>query len=448
MSSLAQILILLVTAIAIPAALLAGATALGLLFIGPAFEASLQLYVPLLANRPFLFNFGLAGVCGLSLVLGLSRQSLSFEKSLNRASVAMLLIVGLSLVSQTWSAADADARSLITNSIPYTILYLVIAPLLIARLEDLRRIAVTISVVGSAVALSIVLNPNVTLQTGRLDTNLGGFGINPLALGFLGGMLFLIAILYRPRRVGWFVLPGRIGVALLGARLTLDSGSRGQLLLAAMIGIGFIPLSRPVKDLARFVISIVGMAVAVLVLRFAMTAFITSKNEERWSLESITDGIGGRLELVWISLSDFLGSPQSWLLGRGAGRFSTLGADVGAPYPHNFLVESLAELGLVGLAAYGTVILITLKAALTLWRRHQNDLEQRMLATVMIAMAAFSFLLTFKEGTIHDPGTKLFALLVLVRLASLDAMNEPAVEDLDEESADDLDPTGERPRLD
>ncbi len=420
MTALAQILILAVTTLVVPFALVSGATALGLLFVGPSFEAALQLYVPVLTANQLLFNFGLAGLCGVSLVLGLLRGELSLANAFNGASVPMLLLIMLSLVSMNWSGGDVESRRFITGSIPYSILYLGIAPLLIGRLADMRRIAVTVCIVGAAVALAIVLNPNVTLQTGRLDANLGGFRINPLALGFLGGMLFITALLYRPKRVGWFILPARIAIALLGVRLVLDSGSRGQLLLAGLLGVGLIPLSRPLKDPVRFFLSLVGVGVAVLVLRFAMTLFITNKNEERWTVDSISDGLGGRFELVGMSLSDFLASPQSWLLGRGAGRFTQLGSGSGAPYPHNFFVESLSELGFVGFALYVTLVVVTFRCGLRIWRRYQDDLENRMLATLLIAITAFSFLLTLKEGSIHDPGTKLFPLLVLVRLVKLD----------------------------
>ena len=40
-----------------------------------------------------------------------------------------------------------------------------------------------------------------------------------------------------------------------------------------------------------------------------------------------------------------------------------------------------------------------------------------MLVSTLLAVSSFTFLLSFKEGTVHDPGQKLFPLLLLVRIA-------------------------------
>lgn len=432
---LPKLLILATTPIIMFASLVSSSVALGMILVGPTFEVALQSYVGLLANNAAIFNVGLAMVCGASLTITFGRGAMPFQNALNPASIATLFLVLLSIASLAWSGAGEDSRAIVKQSVPYTILYLVVAPLLVSRVRELRRTFFTILVLGTAVATALLLNPDASMKSGRIDINLGGgVGINPLAVGYLGGVLFITAVVYRPRKVAAWIMPARIGLAFMAIGVTLQSGSRGQLLITALIAIVFLPLSRKIQNFGRFVALGVGGLFAVIAFRLAMGFFITSENEDRWSLESLSDGGGGRFEMAGTALGDFLRNPQAWLLGRGAGNFTTL--DDSHTYVHNFPVEALTELGLVGFTLFLILVVTGFKAGRSLWDMYQEEDEDRMLVATLLAISSFTFLLSFKEGTIHDPGQKLFPLLLLARLArneQQDAMawSEEAQEDED-----------------
>lgn len=438
---LPKLLILATTPVIMFASLFSSSVALAMILVGPTFEVALQSYVGILAARPVIFNVGLALICAASLGATFGRGQRPFQNAFNPASISMFLLVCLSLASLGWTAADADTRALVKSSIPYTILYCVVAPLLVSRVRDLRTTFFTVLVLGTAVAAAILLNPDATMRSGRIDIKIGVVdSINPLAVGYLGGVLFVTAVIYRPRKVAAWIMPARVGLAFMGIGVTLQSGSRGQLLITALMAIIFLPLSRKIQNFGRFVALSVGGVFALVAFRLAMGFFITYENEERWSFESLSDGGGGRIEMAATALGDLLQNPQSWLLGRGAGNFVTL--DASHSYVHNFPIEALTELGIVGFMLFMFVVVTGFRSGRSLWLMYRDDDDYRMLVSTLLAVSSFTFLLSFKEGTIHDPGQKLFPLLLLARIArneeqDAESWSEEAYEDVDEHDAGD-----------
>jgi hypothetical protein len=148
---------------------------------------------------------------------------------------------------------------------------------------------------------------------------------------------------------------------------------------------------------------------------------------ERWTGESITGGVSGRIELVGETIVPWLSSPGAWLFGNGAGAFVGLGFP--EAYPHNQPVEVLTELGLVGFAIYLGMVFFSVKYSVELFKRSGGSTDHRSSATILIGIALFGFLLTLKQGTVHNSGVDMMVYIVIARLALFERHEQGADED-------------------
>ncbi|HAW96273.1 MAG TPA: hypothetical protein DCX60_08355, partial [Phycisphaerales bacterium] len=158
-----------------------------------------------------------------------------------------------------------------------------------------------------------------------------------------------------------------------------------------------------------------GLFVIFGLIYMAASVFITGDNLERWSGDSLTGGAAGRLELVMDTFTPWLNSPSAWLFGNGAGAFITLGFS--DKYPHNQPIEVLTELGLVGFSIYLGMLFFSVKYSVELFRLSADSTDHRSSATILIGIALFGFLLTLKQGTVHNSGVDMMVFIVIARLA-------------------------------
>lgn len=389
-----------------------------LVLVFPVIEQSIQSYIPFFQNPAnfSLLNFVIAGLVGVTVLVRFTKSPDSFRFFLNPVFILALLLQVFSYMSLSWSPDYENGFTLSLANYPYAILYIVFTPLLLSSLDDFKRVRLPITLIGSIALIFFFFGPTVRLMGTRLVSYITATeSSNPLILARVGVTVLLTSLLTRTEGLARWVTPALLAAGLFGLGMAILSGSRGQVIIGVLVVGMLYPFAREVKSLKNFFSLFLGLFVLFGLIYVTVSLFITGANMERWTGESITGGALGRIQLVGETLQPWLDSPQSWLFGNGAGAFSTLGFS--DKYPHNQPVEVLTELGLVGFSIYLAMLFFLVKYAMELFRISGRSTDHRSSATILIGIALFGFLLTLKQGTIHNSGVDMMVYIVIARLA-------------------------------
>jgi hypothetical protein len=378
-------------------------------------EMLLQANFSVFQNRQELFNL----MTGALLLAAVVRRHLRREPLLEGLGgtvvIAALAFYAWGYASMAWSPTSGAFLSETFSALPYWVLFLLVAPMLIARLEEFSQFAWALLIFGGAMAVLILLNPNFTLVSGRLGIDLGhGNRGNPLALGTVGGLIMLAAALLPSASLSIWMLATRIGGFLAGAGLVLLSGSRGQMLAAAAVAVLCLPIAYAFRNGRGVALTIVGGLVLSGGLYFAASRFVTQENIRRWDAHSLTTGGAGRLENASDLLEHWLRHPESWVAGLGHLAFESIPTNrSGDPYTHVLLADAIGEGGLIG----ATLLLVALAAAAAnafqLHRLSRDDPRSRAVVGLLVAMLLYMFLLSNKQGSMLGV-PMLFLLMMMV----------------------------------
>jgi len=405
----------------------------------PVIEQALQGYFPILISYLTLFNYLIAGLVATTLALQFVRVPNLLKGCFNPVAKSIILVQAMSFASLLWTPDFATGYEYTVNRIPYTLLYMIMAPLLLTSLDDFRRIRVPLMILSCLALFAILIGPSTSFYGYRLMLNYTlTERANAGAFGDLGVLVLIVAALTTQSGVGRLVMPFQFFCGSFGFGMGLLSGARGQVLFGMVVAFLFIPVARRIKSTFGFLGIGIGSAALVGLLVLAAQLFITSDTQERWSLASFTDGFQLRFIIVSEAMKPWLQNPLSWMFGRGAGAFSTTG--MVDTYPHNYIVEAITELGLVGFIFYMMVLYFTAKAGIGLFRRYRDDGIMRSPVAILCAFAVFYFAISLKQGTVHDPGLFWVWYLVIARLHAREADEpdwEAAEPDLEDGPGDD-----------
>ena len=389
-----------------------------LVLIFPVIEQSIQSYIPFFQNPAnfSLLNFVIAGLVGITVFVRFINAPQTFRYFMNPVFVLALMLQVFSYVSLAWTSEYDNGFTLSLANYPYAILYIIFTPLLLSSLDDFRRVRLPITVIGSIALIFFFFGPTVRLLGTRLVSFItSSESSNPLVLARVGIMVLLSSLLTRTEGLAKWVTPALIVAGLFGLGMAILSGSRGQVVLGVLVVGLLYPFAREIKNLKNFFSLFFGLFLLVALIYTTVSLFISGDNMERWTGESITGGAIGRLELVAETIIPWMSSPGEWLFGNGAGSFVGLGFP--EAYPHNQPVEVLTELGLVGFAIYLGMVFFSVKYSVELFKRSGGSTDHRSSATILIGIALFGFLLTLKQGTVHNSGVDMMVYIVIARLA-------------------------------
>jgi len=378
-------------------------------------EQLLQSYFPFLLYNPKAFNIAVLAVTGIALLSRVSRAEPMAMGYRNIVVVTVWLLYGLTWLSVLYTPASGNAMTSLLEGLPYYFFMLLILPLLIYDTESYRRILFGLMIAGAAICVLIYLNPSASFYGGRLMIEFDPFAAerrgNPLAVADLGGVISLVAILYRSHRAGLAVFGMRVAIVLIGLGLAVATGSRGQVLVAVGAALIFFPVSRGVANARQMVVVVGGLLVMVVAIRLVFSTFITFENEERWGVDAMSDGMTERIDMARALLSWWLSTPVAWPMGLGVNAYTAM--DPMNPYVHNLLVEVLCEEGLVGISLLGIAMWFTFDAGRKLLAMKRSDPEQRAAVATLAALCVYSFLLGLKQGSfIGGPGVFLGWILL------------------------------------
>jgi hypothetical protein len=375
------------------------AWAVALVFVMYSIEQALQSTSGIFLRIPPLANVCVGLAVGSCLVGALTRLHRPFYGYATPQLYAMTALFAWAALSLFWSPSAESGLGMTRWGLPYVLLMVYAAPLLIDDVESLERFLLGFLLIGTCTCVLIILSPGFTVKNGRLGIDIGGgFRTNPLAIGELGGMLLMTGVLCT-RPAGSVVASSvlRTAACLFGGYLALQSGSRGQLIFALLISICFVPIARRINNIARFFgLIAIAMTLVPLAMWTAQT-FLGSEDLRRWDLSKLADGAAVRNNNILDLFRAFATDPLAWFAGLGYNAFTSVTPTL-EPYSHILFVDVLTELGIPMFILLLWWLKKVVNDGLWLFRRYANQPDQRANLACLFAMFAFQLLIVNKQG--------------------------------------------------
>lgn len=372
-----------------------------------AMEQLLQTYFPFLQAHTSAFNIAVILLAAFAVFLRMTRREPVFAGWRNPVTLLIYLQFCLWAVGMLYATEEAPLPVRFESVGHYLVLFLVILPLTVISLAEFRRILIGMMVVGTIMALLILVNPNTSYYAGRLTLDLGMMGDlkdsigNPLATASMGATIALIAALIVPQRRSTLMTFIRATAFVLGLGLAIGSGSRGQVLATGVAGILFFPMARRLNNPRNFILSCMGLLVVIAGMIATFQLFIGDQNRKRWDITQMFTDITLRFDMSRDYLDAYLSSPGHWLFGLGTNAWMGIGASqYHVDYVHNLAVEILCEQGLVGATVFGFTFVLVIRTGVRLWHLHRDDPSLRSVAAILLAICAFDFFNAMKQGNV------------------------------------------------
>lgn len=412
--------------------------AMVLLLVMFALKVALQAGVDVFRSESPLMNYFVAGVVLFSAVIACLRTP---RPLFGHATIWLGLIVAIlcwSVLSLLWSPAEASGpnrgSNIIVEGFPYFIIFVLLGPLLVSKLEDWRAVTMLMLIIGSLVAMCIVVSPEFSIRQGRIGMVLEGVQrSSPLAIAQMGGMLAIFGALSAGGRVTGLQTTIRLGAFLLGALLTLFSGTRGQAIFALITIVLFLPVSRQLKNLGSYISLVLVGGIVVVGAYFTFMYVLGQADTDRWGGDALSRAAAVRQWSAFELLGVFLESPGSWLQGLGHNAFSAIGGAGELGYVHNVYVEVLCELGIPAFVMLVLVMIRAGRSAKALFQRHREDASMRSAVAILMAMVVFQGLIGTKEGNLWSAWNFFTFMLLLIRIDMRELELGEAAMELDED---------------
>jgi hypothetical protein len=366
-----------------------------------------------LANRT-LPNFVVATAVGLGLLRQLLAKGASLAGVTNPVSLASLGLYAWAAISLIWTRAPESGTEIVVQGLPYVLLMIIVVPIMVGSLDEVAALRSALLWMGTTVLCAIAVSPDFTYWSGRLVFQFSAeTRTNPLALGELGGLVLLAAVLqpsgHRSLGSSWF----RGGAGLVGIIGMLQSGSRGQLLGAIAICVAAIPIARPILNLRRLFGYGVGVAILVAVVLIVAQFVLEVDALQRWDRNEMQEASSGRLNNILEIASVWYATPSAWLFGLGANAFPAVVSEASQGYTHNLTVELICEYGLIGFVIFCVALGLALSCSRWMFDRVRNDPERRASLGFLVAAAMFEIFLVQKQGNLWAD-VALFCILCMI----------------------------------
>jgi hypothetical protein len=323
------------------------------------------------------------------------------QTHLNSVLGMILFMLFWSVLSVNWSPGSTKGREFILEGIPYILIYVVVAPILIDSPQMLRRALLIFLGLGSVTALLILLNPEFKVRGGRLTFRFGAADvINVLQLGRLGGMLLIAAAVMRVRATA--LQPIRLFAFIVGSLLAFYSGSRGQILASGIVALLFFPVARPLRNVSSFLL-FTGSVLIGYVSITLVSDYVTGEADiNRWDPKYILGATNARILNIADLFQAFGSSPLALFIGLGFNAFTGVTSATLDTYAHNLFVEVLCELGVFFFVLLIVLLGTVLRAGRSLFLSVRDTPDLRAPVATLLAFASFDFLIAQKEGQLWN----------------------------------------------
>lgn len=391
---------------------------LALMLLNYPLEQGLQGSIPLFVTNQSLANYIIGIIAVISILRGFLQKKTNLAGYFNIVWGIIFAAYLYSFISIAWSPSAANALLLVSDGIPYTILYIILAPMMIGDMKDWNHVLMISIVFGSIAAIAIIFSSEFTLRSGRLGMDFGPkMRSSPLAIGELGGFLMIAGglLVFRIQNV-WFGL-ARIAIVIIGVVLSIYSGSRGQFLFAGILILLFFPLSRPIKNISQFFLLSLGSIGITLLILFVLSLLVSDAEiANRWVNASENErAVGLRAANISDLMNGFISSPSLWLPGMGISAFTSLTGSQ-EPYSHSIFLDVLVEMGLVSFCLMLVCIWNIFKQSLGILSSFADQPDLRSAAAVLVTLCVYQILLMNKQGQLWVSQHTLVYFLLLAKV--------------------------------
>jgi hypothetical protein len=397
-------------------------------------EQILMGYLPELRIRyGWLTNVVVGLIAVFGILFHFFRGDPIFKGVFNKLFFAVVALFTFAVVSMLWTPAPDSAQYFLGQSWAYFFLFYCVAPMLVKDLDELSSVAVPLIVTGIIVMALMLINPNAKFINDRFVVDLGyvvGYGTlisNPLAIADAGAILAIVAAIYQPNQRSAMITTLKWAGVLLGLALALLSGSRMQVVASVGIIAALLPFASGARSAARVAGSVLVMGIVLAFLYFVFTNFLIGAGQSRWTEENSAEGFAQRLDMALTIITGYLSSPAYWLIGLGAAAFNAFYAlrtrENPHWFPHNIVVESVTEYGLIGLLLLGAILYMTAKYSLRLIAVAGNDRRRRTTAIIFIGIVIFQFIMSLKQGYMLGMPPLFMFCLIVARVAKNEESN-------------------------
>ena len=377
---------------------------------------------------PWLGNVITAACVGVTVLRLIAKEPVIIKGYANPQWMIAIVLVLWSLASLAWSPSRESALQIINSWYPFVVLFILAGSLLIYDLASLQRACTAFFISGVLLALLISTSSDFRSTSGRLVTSLGaGQTTNPLMIGEFGGNLLICSLLLHYGR-GNLLMTAMRGVGfLLGSVLTLESGSRGQLVFAIALCVLFFPVARKIRTVGNFLVGAALLLVSATAFAFIAPIYLQGYSATRWDSGILESSFMGRLQNISDLLSALATNPLAWGLGLGYNAFSSVGQNKVDVYSHNLSAEIIGELGIPMFLLYVAMLWRACRDGSHLIRDNENDPETRAAIGVLLAMTAYQFTLAQKQGTLWACGGLLMLIIIINGLQRRNAVDTEAL---------------------
>jgi len=392
-----------------------------IIFLFP-LEQLMKVSAPGLQTVSFFFGKPVNYLIGIMSLLSLGtiilREMRPFIGFLNSATSLIILIIAWAMISIIWSQDRSGAIDMTLVCWPYFFLRILIAPLLIISIDELRKTLFSIIILGLCLSIFILTSPGFTGQWGRLGILEGTkMASNPLALGDLGGILVITAALFRIHNFGFLFNIVRFLAVLTGIVMVIQSGARGQVISCCLVSILLYPLSIPLKNVKNFILGLAASALFIIITSLAMSFLLDDIAAKRFSINELFYGASSvdvRYQNVVLLFNNWIQNPIYIIFGLGYFTFNSLSG--GAFYSHVMIADFIFELGLPGLLFMILIFTFMIKSVIYFFGKYKDQLAIRTSLFALFGIILYLIIVANKQGDLWGSTPLYMFIAILGRL--------------------------------
>jgi hypothetical protein len=385
----------------------------------------------LLLQYPLLTNVTVGIVTLIAVLRAAFKRSCLFCR-FPPAQTCILCLFLYAFATLTWSLDLDSGLDTWASSSPYLVVVMLLAPLVIDDLEDLKTAFGWTVLLGGAICfLAVVfgtwgfrgLAVAGAAPTGSLlEAGATIAETNPLAIAGLGGTVVVAAATFLIGRRRLFLKTVALVAIPFALAAIIRSGSRGQL---ALVPPAFLVAAAVAFKLRGFRS---WAALSLLTLLIAgMGWWATSLvefNKSRWlGSEVAVADVAGRFDMAGVVLKAALDHPLALFIGLGnSSSFKLLGI-----YPHITILEVFAEEGLPGIALYFAVLIYATRSIRRAARVLADDPARRIALGILAGLFVYELLLSWKQGALLS-SEYVFCYAIILGRVELALAGAPATE--------------------
>lgn len=358
----------------------------------------------LIGQYPLLTNYALGVITFVAVLRAAFKRGCLFCR-FPPAFVLTVCLLLYAILTLTWSLDLDSGLAAWASSSPYLVIIILLAPLLINDLDDLKTAFTWTMVVGGSLCFLAVLFGNwgyrglevaFAVPVGSLLEKASVvYETNPLALASLGGTVVVIAsVLLLEKGRPWLKILALVSIPFALAMI-IRSGSRGQLLAALPAFLLAGAIAFRARGLRTW-LPLALLALFITGLGWWATSLI-NVDKSRWLGSDLAAGdVEGRFEMAGAVLDAAMAHPLAMFIGLGnSSSFKLLGI-----YPHITILEVLAEEGLPGIALYLAILICAIRSIRRSARAVAEDPARRVTLGILAGLFLFELVLSWKQGSL------------------------------------------------